>query len=852
MTADKELFIFLGDRKNLEYFKDKPGYAGAIRLTHDELKTNVKFPEDAPLLGSVGFYMKIHDVPEAVRTIYVERKGYYLSFFMQCVNVYGLQDRKVILFENRNEDVVEVADNFSGVQNFAVLGSRESLTFFKDRPGFISGIYSGKEPDDEMVLSMIDLARVSDFPKTVYVEADGSYLNYFLQHAYIEGLTDREIRIFQAGQNEVKEWTYAPSSPKSNRAEYEAELPKVFEIDLANQCNLKCTMCHISYMGDQRAERLSIDSLRGVKNSFVQIGGVYEPLLHKEFLDIIRLLSSNNCEISLITNATLLNSEMIKELAACNFYSIHVSFDSAVKKTYEDIRRGAKFEKVTENMLMLRKAFRGKETRFLINMVLMRSNIDELREMVDFAHSAGFDGLGFIPMVIRNIRDEKVISESLDPVMDYANARLDEAAEHAISSAYDVVLTTPYYLYTPLKARYPKNIRDGAVMPGSNSRTYFNKYTALQLGHHPEMPHNCVSPFTFAKINPDGKVYICNEITIGDVRQKSLEQIWPGRIARYVRRFIIDNPESCHGCERYKFCLNPRAVNKYDPSNVTADPALQERLRNAVKEKLRARIGFEGANNSFIEAVVNNDADKVRALAPVLTDVNARDNVGSTLLLYTSLYGYKAETEMLIGKGADVNLKNIYSDTPLTASLLGGHRQISELLIAAGANVDHAMSYAVIMDNLEWAKLLADNGADLNRWLNDEHNYLISAAITNNLQMLRFLLSRGADPDAGDINGSTALVHASLNGLTYIAEALVESGADVNRMNNYGDTPLSVATAHGRQEIAEFLIAKGADLSDAMLRASAIGSKSAVEFLVSKGADARHKATEAVREDGHS
>ncbi len=95
------MFVFLGDKRNLDLFKDMPGYAGAISLAHDELKTDIKFPEDAPITGTAGLYHGIHKLPDNIRTIYIERKGYYLSFFMQCVNVYRLEDRRIILFENR-------------------------------------------------------------------------------------------------------------------------------------------------------------------------------------------------------------------------------------------------------------------------------------------------------------------------------------------------------------------------------------------------------------------------------------------------------------------------------------------------------------------------------------------------------------------------------------------------------------------------------------------------------------------------------------------------------------------------------------------------------------------------------
>ncbi len=840
----EELFVFLGDKRSLGLFKDMPGYAGAICLTRDGLKTDVKFPEDAPIKGTVGFYHGIHRLPDNIRKIYIERKGYYISFFMQCVDVYGLGDRRVVLFENRDGRLDIVSDNLSRDEGFAVLCDRVSLPYFKDRPGFVSGIYSGFMPDAELVFSLRDAAKVPGFPKTIYIEESEFFLNYFLRHASIKGLKEKELRLFKVKGGGVEERPYKPSGGTAPAGF--GGRPKVMEIDLVNQCNIRCKMCHISYMAPRKAVRIEPESVKGVRDSFVQIGGVYEPMLHKGFLDIVKTLSGNNCELSMVTNATLLDADSIKGLSECNFYSIHISFDSAVKKTYEEIRRGARFEKVRENIIALRASFRGKPTRFLINMVVMRSNIRELKEMADFAEEAGFDGLGFIPMVIRDIQDEEILDESLDPVMDEANNFFDEAAEHVIRNGYRVVLTAPYYLYTPLKSRYPKNIKDGAVVPpNACARTYFNKYTALQLGHHPGMRHNCVSPFTFARVNPDGQVYLCNEIRIGNLREEPFEAVWSGDTAAFVRRFIMENPLSCRGCERYKYCLNPRAVNKYDPSNISVDIARKDRLLAAVKERLKSRTGFEGADKALADAFVNGDREMARVLSEEIPGAGARDCHGSTLLFHAALYGFEAEARRLIEKGAEVDSKNSYSDTPLTASLLGGHMGVSELLISMGADAGHAFVYAILMDNLEWASFLAERGADVNSMMNDEHNCLIHAAINNNLAMAGFLVSKGADINAPDVNGSTALIHASLNGHMEMTELLVEGGADVNWKNYYSDTPLSVAAAHGRVEAVRYLMLKGASHDDALIRLFVTGDKEALAFLVSKGASTESVASKA-------
>ena len=69
-------------------------------------------------------------------------------------------------------------------------------------------------------------------------------------------------------------------------------------------------------------------------------------------------------------------------------------------------------------------------------------------------------------------------------------------------------------------------------------------------------------------------------------------------------------------------------------------------------------------------------------------DVNAKNDIGETLLHLAAYNDHKEIAELLIAEGADVNAKNDDGGNPLHYAAFWGHSEIAKLLIAKGANVN--------------------------------------------------------------------------------------------------------------------------------------------------------------------
>jgi ankyrin repeat protein/predicted Ser/Thr protein kinase len=125
----------------------------------------------------------------------------------------------------------------------------------------------------------------------------------------------------------------------------------------------------------------------------------------------------------------------------------------------------------------------------------------------------------------------------------------------------------------------------------------------------------------------------------------------------------------------------------------------------------------------------------------------------------------------------------------------------SEDLLAAMRSGDWAMA-AMLVKSLIDKNVKDELGRTLLHW----------AVISDNLDFARSLLDHGADANVVDSLGMTPLDWALFSRKKNCAELLVRCGADVNKPDSTGRTPLHRAIKDKDDECADFLIEGGANL----------------------------------------
>ena len=275
-----------------------------------------------------------------------------------------------------------------------------------------------------------------------------------------------------------------------------------------------------------------------------------------------------------------------------------------------------------------------------------------------------------------------------------------------------------------------------------------------------------------------------------------------------------------------------------------------------------AKIGFPKVvfpkKNTLHEAVYNGDIKTVKALIKKGVDVN--DRIGEREIEERSIVGYfnyistgsfksglnpdLKEILNVLKEVPDRKWKETKNGTTALHWIKDDNVEIAKLLIENGANVNFSivasrygynvkfnkdgsstrifpestpLHVAFLNNHLKIAKLLIENGADVNARYksgktllhevkNIQSMFLDVAFLNNHLKNIKFLIDNVADVNARDKSGKTPL-HEIRN--TEIAKLLIENGADVNVKDKMGVTPLHYPK---NEEIAKFLIDNGANV----------------------------------------
>lgn len=215
--------------------------------------------------------------------------------------------------------------------------------------------------------------------------------------------------------------------------------PSAVELPVAGKCNLRCEMCGLSH-GDPLWPNWTLDQVSQFDPilryaQLVNPTGAGEPLLVKEFINMLSYFSELRLSTSFFSNGTLLDDQMIDRLLKCKISTINFSIDGATKETYEKVRKHARFETVLGNVRRFidrKNQLKLSQPLVRIAVVLLRDNIHEFPDLIRLGKEIGVNGI-YSAKVVTYVVPELLLEN--DPVR--ANSYLREgrrvAAELGIS-----------------------------------------------------------------------------------------------------------------------------------------------------------------------------------------------------------------------------------------------------------------------------------------------------------------------------------------------------------------------------------------------------------------------------------
>jgi MoaA/NifB/PqqE/SkfB family radical SAM enzyme len=170
-------------------------------------------------------------------------------------------------------------------------------------------------------------------------------------------------------------------------------------IEATNACNLSCRTCvrnrwdePTGFISGSTFQRI-IDGI-GAFSSAPEIffGGLGEPLTHPDIVAMVTAARAVSPKVSVITNAMLLTPELARELIAAGLDTLWVSLDGADGDSYADVRTGAAWGQVLDNVTAFRDARGTREPphpELGIAFVAMRSNLDQLPRLLGLGRHLG-------------------------------------------------------------------------------------------------------------------------------------------------------------------------------------------------------------------------------------------------------------------------------------------------------------------------------------------------------------------------------------------------------------------------------------------------------------------------------
>ena len=373
------------------------------------------------------------------------------------------------------------------------------------------------------------------------------------------------------------------------RAEVLTCTPWKIGLESTSVCNLQCIMCPHVFAHPRSGKHFNIKSLEGLEQYIAAAGefqlmGGGEPLISPAFWKIMGYIKEHHKStprISISSNGAALNKHFAAKLLDSPLQEISFSLDAANPATYKKIRN-ADFGRTIENIkyFLRRKKEKGQSTPFvMLNMTLMRENIDELVPFIELAHELQVDAVQFWPLhdydlsrtgdwtVERNgwtfVYREQMLGQNEEEAA-FANAIIDKGIERAGELGMEVIW--PVGGRTRIVAQ-SENTHEVAADASAKVETSAQPLTNSAVDDMDVAPHGdlreCVAPWEWMAITEAGEVRPCCYIVnpLGNLKESSPEEIWNGAEYREMRRDLARGvlPRQC----RNAACKYVRSARNY-------------------------------------------------------------------------------------------------------------------------------------------------------------------------------------------------------------------------------------------------------------------------------------------------
>lgn len=208
-------------------------------------------------------------------------------------------------------------------------------------------------------------------------------------------------------------------------------LLKSLHIELATECNERCVHCYIPH--HYKLETIDTPLLYGLLDDARRLNAINvtlsggEPLLHRDFNNILAKCRELDLSVNVLSNLTLLNDDIVNEMSHTPMISVQTSIYSMIPEVH-DLITGVKgsLKKTLDGLRRLKRA--GIPVQ--ISCPVMQENKDSFESVIDFGDKSGI-----------RVATDFVIFASCDHTCSNLKSRL---SLNDIGHAFDHIATEAY------------------------------------------------------------------------------------------------------------------------------------------------------------------------------------------------------------------------------------------------------------------------------------------------------------------------------------------------------------------------------------------------------------------------
>ena len=164
-------------------------------------------------------------------------------------------------------------------------------------------------------------------------------------------------------------------------------IPLLGEFEITAHCNFNCEMC---YVVDQQAEELSTETWLNIFKEAVEAGLMFalltggEIFQRKDFTTLYTALYDLGVKITLFTNGTLINEDILTVLKNRPPEFIAITLYGASDQTYQDITKNPKgFTQVKQAIKRIKEA----ELNLIVRTIPLKAIYQDLDALIDYVKS---------------------------------------------------------------------------------------------------------------------------------------------------------------------------------------------------------------------------------------------------------------------------------------------------------------------------------------------------------------------------------------------------------------------------------------------------------------------------------